>query len=397
MSWRSAAYSSERPRFVAQGVARLRPVEELQGQVRRVARVGLVVLAALGQGHHAAPPHVGIGLGPGQGARMAVDVVEEDAFPQRPLAEHQLLHAQPAQDGVEDHRPHGQDVGPRLVDAGQAEPLAKGQAAQALAQLGDRGRAHRDVVEGVGHLSRLDLVGHAAEGEDGARGSDGAEGLRALHRFLVRCDRLLDERLEPGLVLAREGIAAAEPLGHAQDSELLGGDPVGPGARAQGQLHASPAHVHHQGPLSLEVNGVERGQVDEPGLALPRGHAGPDAGLFPDPDQIVLAVPGLPNGGGGHGQDLVDAVAGREPLVLVQDLESAAHGGGGQAAPGQGGGAQADHLLLARHHLEAARRADFDDDEVDRVRSEVDGGDFHGSGSRSDRAGVIVPARSTRY
>ena len=69
----------------------------------------------------------------------------------------------------------------------------------------------------------------------------------------------------------------------------------------------------------------------------------------------------------------------RRAACTCEHLQAARHGRGGERPREQGDGAQAHHLLLARHHLEAARGADLHDDQVDRVRAQVDGGDFHGS------------------
>ena len=217
MSWSSAAYSSSARSASPRPWRRAWCRRRAAGPGRDVARVRLVVLAALGQGHHAAPPHVGIGLGPGQGARVAVDVVEQDALAQRPLAEDQLLDAEPRAGRVEDHRPHGQDVGPRLVHAGQAQALAQVGGQQALAQLGSVARLHRDVVQRLRRLARLDLVGQRP-GPGWCprcrwRRTDG----RASTASSWGASACFHEGLEPRLVLAgRGGRCRDEPLGHAQ-------------------------------------------------------------------------------------------------------------------------------------------------------------------------------------
>jgi hypothetical protein len=70
---------------VPQAVPPGRAVEEGQGQLRHLARVLLVPLAALGQAHHAAPAHVRIGLRARQRALVPVDVVEQDSLRAGPI------------------------------------------------------------------------------------------------------------------------------------------------------------------------------------------------------------------------------------------------------------------------------------------------------------------------
>ena len=178
------------------------------------------------------------------------------------------------------------------------------------------------------------------------------------------------------LVAGGEGVAVDEALGHSQHAELLGDGPLHLWSRPHGQLHAASADVHHHGSPALEIDAVERGQVDQPGLLLCRDDLRIEADLAPHALEEILAVGGLAHGGGGHDQELVDAVHVRQPLVLAQRIESPPHGGRGQPTPRQRALAEADHLLLAVDHVEPAGAA-LHDDHVKGVAADVDGGDPH--------------------
>jgi hypothetical protein len=116
-------------------------------------------------------------------------------------------------------------------------------------------------------------------------------------------------------------------VAHAQ---LLGDGPLDLGPRPHRQLHAASPDVQDQRAAALEVDAVQGGEIDEPGLLFARHHLGVEPDLARDPLEEVLPVGRLAHGGGGRDQELVDAVHVGQPLVLPQGVETAPHGGSGE-------------------------------------------------------------------
>ena len=104
----------------------------------------------------------------------------------------------------------------------------------------------------------------------------------------------------------------------------------------------------------------------------------PDAGLPLDAGEELAAVARLARGAGADGQDLVHAVRIGEPLERRQRLQRRASSPRPSARAVETAGAEPDHGLLAVDDLERQIRPHPDDDHVDGVRADVDGGDAHG-------------------
>ena len=108
---------------VAQAVHLTGLVEQRQGDSRDLLGVLGRVVAALGQLHHAAPPHVGVAVGLRNLLPVAVDVVEDQPFAQRQVAERDVGRAKPPQNRVEQHRTGNDDVAALGFEAGKLQPL----------------------------------------------------------------------------------------------------------------------------------------------------------------------------------------------------------------------------------------------------------------------------------
>ena len=123
MSCSSAAYSSHsRSRSVSPCTAR-RLVEQRQREPDHLLSVLGVVVAAFGQFDRAAPPHVGNPVDLSDLPAVAVDVVEDQAFAERQVAERELFGAEPAQDRVEEHGAGDDQIGAPRIEAGHGEAL----------------------------------------------------------------------------------------------------------------------------------------------------------------------------------------------------------------------------------------------------------------------------------
>ena len=148
-------------------------VEQAHRHPRHLTRVLGPVVAALAQLLDAAAADVGVALDGGDVLPVAADVVEDQPFAQRQVAERDLLGAEPAQDRVEQHGA-GRPRDRRGADRGRAS---------AAARPGRRRRAPcgrwwialaRDaaVVQVLDDVAGLGRERDRAEAEDGARRAD---------------------------------------------------------------------------------------------------------------------------------------------------------------------------------------------------------------------------------
>ena len=122
-----------RPEAVPPG----RLIEQLRGHPRHLTRMLGPVVAALAELLDAAAADVGIALDGGDVALVAPDVVEDQPFAQRHLAERDLVGAEAAEDGVEQHGAGDRQVGAPRIEPGhlQARGLIGGD--ERLADLVD--------------------------------------------------------------------------------------------------------------------------------------------------------------------------------------------------------------------------------------------------------------------
>ena len=81
------------------------------------------VAAPFGQLDRAAAAHVGIALDLADARAVAMDVVEDEAFAQRQVAQGEFIGAEPPEDRVEEDRVRP-PTGPRAAGRGRASPAA---------------------------------------------------------------------------------------------------------------------------------------------------------------------------------------------------------------------------------------------------------------------------------
>ena len=167
---------------VGQAVNAARLVEQRRRQPRDLLRVLGPVVAPLGQLDDAAAADVGIAIGLRDLLAVPRDVVEDQPFAQRQVAERDLGGAEPAEDRVEEDRAGDREVGAPRIEARHAQALLeieRGERLAHAAQLlgGDAAVAQRraDRTPALGCRDR-------AEAQDRARRADHAieAGLRDL-------------------------------------------------------------------------------------------------------------------------------------------------------------------------------------------------------------------------
>jgi hypothetical protein len=109
-------------------------IENAQGEPRNLLRVLRPVAAALAELEHAATPYVRISLHLAYPRAVTVNVVEDQPFAKREIAQCQVLGPQPAQDRVEQHRSGDAQVSTPRIQAGDSQPLFDVRCDEALAQ-----------------------------------------------------------------------------------------------------------------------------------------------------------------------------------------------------------------------------------------------------------------------
>jgi hypothetical protein len=164
------------------------------------------VIAPLGQLHHAPPAHVGIPARLLDVLAVALDVVEDEAFPQREIAQRDLGGAQPPENGVEQHGAGDDDVAALRLEARQLEPLLQAERDDVLADAVDLPSRNPQVAQLVWRPARFRMRGHRSEAENRARGSDDAIEASVDDLFGEAVDLAVDEPHELSLVARGERV-----------------------------------------------------------------------------------------------------------------------------------------------------------------------------------------------
>ena len=168
----------------------------------------------------------------------------------------------------------------------------------------------------------------------------------------------------------------------------LGGEPPDPEVLARGvreaagvadhDLDAAAAEVEAQRRRGLEQHARPHGPEDELGLAVAADDLDRHARLGLDAVDDVVAVGGAADRAGRAGQGLGRAGGFGEQAEPPHGVDRGVGGGLGDAAPPADDVAEAEHLLLPHQRLEVPVRVDLGDEQVERVRPQVEGGDPHG-------------------
>ena len=222
MSCSSAAYSSHsRSRSVRPWIA-ARLVEQRHRQPRDLLRVLRPVVAALGELDDAAAPDVGVAIGLRDLLAVPRDVVEDEPFAQRQVAERDLVGAEPAQRSRRaGSRRRRREVGAPRLEAGHAQPLLEIERRQRPCGRGAAAWPRRGGCAAWPAAPRaLVRRGDRAEAQDRARRADRRDRTRLRDLVEVLAELGVDVPHELALVARRDRVALHEPLGQPDDAEL---------------------------------------------------------------------------------------------------------------------------------------------------------------------------------
>ena len=98
-------------------------IEDAERQPRDLLRMLGPVAAALAELDDAAAANVGVALDLADASAVAVDVVEDEPFAKREIAERQVVGAEAAQNGIEQDRAGDVQVRAPRIEARHVEPL----------------------------------------------------------------------------------------------------------------------------------------------------------------------------------------------------------------------------------------------------------------------------------
>jgi hypothetical protein len=108
---------------IAEAVHAARLVENAERQSSHLLRVLRPVAAPLAELDDAAAADVGVALHFLDARAVAMDVIEDETFAQRQIAERQLLGAEAAQDRIEQHRAGDDEIGASRIESGDGQAL----------------------------------------------------------------------------------------------------------------------------------------------------------------------------------------------------------------------------------------------------------------------------------
>jgi hypothetical protein len=301
---------------IREAVNRPRLIEECDGEARDVLRMIRKVIAALGELEHAAPPHVRIPIGLRDLLAVARDVVEDETFAQRQVAERDFRGAEAAEQFVEQHDAGDREVRASGFQAGHAHPLFEIQCEQLLARPANLLGGDAPVAQRRSHRPPLGGQRDSSKAQDRAGCPDDA--IESGPRDLIRVfsDLLIDVAHELALVAALERIAFDEAFGQPDHAEFEAAAQLQHRSRSPGHFHAAAADVDHDRRVAGRPDAVDGGEMDEPRLFSSRNDARPDPGFTRNRLQELSAVFGLARGAGRHSHDLFHAVRLGEPPEL---------------------------------------------------------------------------------
>ncbi len=376
---------------VRTAVDRARLVEESQGETRHLLGMLPEVVAPLRELDRAAATDVRDAIHLSDLPAVAANVVENQALAEREVAEGQVLGAESAEDRVEQHRAGDHEIRTAGVESRDREPLLEVELDDVLAQPADLLGRDAQVAD-FGRWGSTGRCGrHRAKAENGARGTNHAVEARGGDLLAMTLDLAGDVLHQLPLVTPGQRVALHEAFGEADDADLEAASQLNGGGSAEGNLDTAAADVHHHRAGAAHVDAVDRGQVNQTRLLRAGDDAWADAGLLLDLRKELPAVLGFASCARCSGEDFVDPVRFGKAFEFRQRLERRRHRFRRQRPAVETASAESDHRLFAVDDLEREIGPHEDHDHMDRVGTDIDGGETH------QMNGAFAPATSIYY
>src|SRR6185312_10810494 len=142
------------------------------------------------------------------------------------------------------------------------------------------------------------------------------------------------------------------------------------------QLHGAAPDVDDQGRSVREGDTVLDAQKDQPSFLCSADHPHPQPRLLQDQGDEITAVLGFAHGTGRDGDDTFESLGAGERDQRLEDFQRTAHGLVREPSGCEYAVAQPRHILKTVEYLETGIGENLSQHHMNRVRSDVDDGEF---------------------
>ena len=309
------------------------------------------IVTSFGELDRAAPADVGDHVHLRDLPAISADVIEDEPFAQREVAQGDLLGAERVEDGVEQHGAGNHQIRTPGIESRDREARFEVPRDHLLPEAADLLGRHPQVAQlrrgRAARRGRRD--GPEAENRAG-RADDAVEPDRR-DLFDMRADLVDDLLDEFSLVAARDRIASDKLLGQPDDTHLEASRELHFGAGAKRDFDTASADVDDDRACAGHVHAVDRRLMNQAGFLGPGDHPWTDAGLSRNLGQERAAVLGLARRAGRGRDDLIDAVGVGETLELGERLQGSVHRFGRERSSTESPRAKTYHHLFAIDHF----------------------------------------------
>ena len=234
-----------------------------------------------------------------------------------------------------------------------------------------------ELVERRRHLNAAAGHDHRGEVLEGAAAPDHELGLERSDLSRDAAQRRRQVCTKRASIRLRDRVGVDEVGGEAGDAEVLARRPQQLGGRPDHHLEAAAAEVEAQRGRRLEQHAGPDGSEDQPSLGQTVDHFDLDARLALDTVDELVAVRSQADGAGRTGQDLGRVGGLGEHLHPPHCRHGDVGGVGRDEAFAAHAVAEAEHLLLSGQRGEAPVGMHVRDQQVERVRSQIERRDAH--------------------
>jgi hypothetical protein len=228
---------------------------------------------------------------------------------------------------------------------------------------------------------------HGAQAQDRSRRAD--EAIEACARNLIQvfARLMIDVPQQLSFIARAQRVGPDEFFGQANHAELEAATQLDVRSGTSRDFDAATPDVDDHHHVARRADSVDGCAVNEPRFFGARDDFWANACFLRDRMQEFAAVFGFARGARCYRDDFVHPMRLREPCELGQDLEGGMHRFRCQRAAAETAGAQADHLFFTIDHFEGQIRSHADNDHVQRIGPDIDGGDPHAVGLLPRRRG----------
>ena len=351
-------------------------VEELEREPGDLLGMRLGIAAPAGEALHRRPPDGAGIVGPVR--RVVVpDGVEQDPLAQGPFADRHLVELEHVHRRRQEHRPGDDEVDAARFEPDHPASLGRLRREDLVVQREELVARERELVERRRHLNAAADHDHGGEVLEGAAAPDHELGLERSDLSRDAAERGRQVCTKRASICLRDRVGVDEVGGEAGDAEVLARRPQQLGGGADHHLEAAAAEVEAQRGSRLEQHACADCSEDQTSLGDPVDHIDLDAGLALDAVDELVAVRSQADGAGRAGHDLgrvgglgehLHPPYGRDRDVgrFRRDETLAAHAV-----------AEPQHLLLPGERREAPVGMHVRDQQVERIRSQIERRDAH--------------------